>query len=371
MKRLFLLLGVAVVAAYVAFVAGLYIGLHPSGQDALDRVGWPVKLAKRAIFGIDPLLVTYKRISPTEAVFSFDPVPGFDGMTLTSPDLINVLPRNVSPAAGASSLSDLMLHARTRTLTGKLSSHSSAMTSHGYFRHIFDFEWTRPEFFSPESEIADCVTIIVPGTGYDEAAKIIERVGYHEKLIDQLPCQKLVYVKPNHDSRQIVYGGRRAEFEYIYSSMIAIGSSYSYWYLQELIETVMYLTSHGKRVVLAGLSQGGGASLLVGAVTDADVTVAISGYFDASKGMLSNSHQILIDGMLPFLTPAALSKRFHNRKLIMTYGEHDLPVYRHEAATGESCKAFAALVKNFQCVTHPGGHTYPQNLQAIVERALN
>lgn len=352
----------AIALTYLVFCGGLYLGAQPFGLDLIDKVAGPLKFAKRAVLGSEPLLVNYAAVTPAVAVFSAAPAPGSEAVVLPNPNLASVLPAAMGPAPGAASLTDLLRNSKRGDAPTRVLHHSVRPAAPGTYRHLLSYGWGAAEFLSSAASLSQCVFIVVPGTGIDEAARIMAREGYHEELVDQLPCEKLVYVKPNHGSRQILHAGQRAEFDYVYATMIATGGSYSYWYVSELIDAVVYLKAGGHQVGIGGISQGGSAALLVGAVTRPDLTVVLSGYFDPTKGMLSNQHQILIDGMLPFLSPDSLSAAFSGKALILSYGRRDLPVFRHEAQTQESCKAFASKVARFACLIHDGGHIYPPGL---------
>lgn len=363
-----ILRGMAV--AYLVFCCGLYLGAQPFGIDLIDKVAGPLKLAKRTVLGGEPLLVSYAPVEPAVAVFSAAPSVDTEAIALNKPDLASALPAAMGPAPGAMSLSELLRNSKRGFAPTRVQRHSVRVAASGGYRIVLHYGWGEAEFLSSESTLSSCVFVVVPGTGIDKAAKILAREGYHEQLVDQLPCQKLVYVKPNHGSRQISYAGQRAEFDYVYATMIANGGSYSYWYLSELIDAVLYFKELGVRVAIGGLSQGGNAALLVGAVTKPDLTVVLSGYFDPTKGMLSNQHQILIDGILPMLAPDRLAEYFTGQALIFSYGRRDLPVFRHEAQTQESCKAFAAKVARFTCLIHDGGHSYPPGLLQLATAAM-
>jgi hypothetical protein len=359
---------------------GIYIGTKPVGQTAISTIGAPLKWVKRTIVGdrailndgvIDRLL---ERIVDGEGVgnlaFIGDPNPDFVGIQLKSASLASALPRDVTPKQNPTSLRELLTVTPLRTIPTVLREHTVA-SHQEYFVHSFDFGWTKAKFFSESSEINDCISVIVPGSGFDQSVQVIERRGYHGTLIDEFPCQALVYIRPNNSVRQIVYEGGRADFAYLYSTLIAMNSIYSYWYLQELIETVSALKADGKFVIIGGISQGGAAATWVGAVTDADVTVILSGIYDFTEGVLTNQHQIHIPGIMQFSNLESIGWQFVNRDVVISFGKNDLPLFRHEAQFRTVCMAFSRHVVRLQCLIHDGGHTYPPNLKEALNNALS
>ncbi len=359
-------------ATYLIFVSGLFIGLQPFGQGVLDEIAWPLREVKRGVIGRDPLLPTrqYKVATRDELLFDEAVGPLFEGPQLARPNLLSVLPRDVSPKNSAAPLDEVFLESNRGRLGGSLQSYTVRRLDNAYL-HIFDFGWTRVHFLAKRAEIRNCASLIVPGSGTDLASQILLGEGYHGDLFAQVPCTTLVYVKPNHDTRQIVYKDHRVNFDYLYTSLIGINSIYSYWYIEELIETALYLKTVSDAVLVVGLSQGGGAAMIVGAVANLAVTAVLSGYYVPDGGQFGNFHQILIPSMTSFLQPEEIGKYFRQGQLILTYGKQDLPVYRLAETQDEACSRLIASEARVTCVFHDSGHTYPNNLRPLLQRALD
>lgn len=366
----FLVAGGALLIGYLFLCAVMYLAVQPFGPKLFELVAWPLQRIKRAFFGSEPLLVDY-RARPIEcALFDGERNAEFEGIVLTEPSLVKALPADVMPRGKPETLSQLLRESVARTLPTRLRSHAVAETGGELVRHVFDFGWTRAECLSAERTLDQWVSVLIPGSGFDNSSRVLRKEGYHGALIDQFPGTKLVYVRPNNDCRQILYKGRRANFDCLYTTLLGINSSYSYWFVQELVEIVDALHARSHKVIVGGLSQGGGTAMLVGAVTKAQVTVVLSGYYNPDFGMIGNQHQIQIPGLWPFLLPEKLGPLFSGRGLICSYGKKDLPVYRYEAETGKLCARLRGSGVQLRCVAHAGGHEAPPNLRAVIREII-
>lgn len=358
-------------AIYLIFVAGLFIGLQSFGQAVLDEIAWPLRDIKRNAISLDPVLPTrqYKVNNHDELLFDEAVGQMFEGARLKQPSLLSVLPRDVSPKNSDAPLDEVFVESNRGRLSGNPQSYTVRRLNNVYL-HIFDFGWTQVHFLAKRPEIRNCASLIIPGSGIDMASQILLGEGYHDNLFAQVPCTTLVYVKPNHDTRQIVYQGHRANFEYLYTSLIGINSIYSYWYIQELIETALYLKTVTDEVLVVGLSQGGSAAMIVGAVAKLAVTAVLSGYYVPNGGQFGNFHQILIPGMTAFMQPEMIARYFRHGQLILTYGKQDLPVYRLAETQEEACSRLIAAGARVTCLVHDSGHTYPDNLRQLLRQGL-
>ena len=126
--------------------------------------------------------------------------------------------------------------------------------------------------------------LMMPGTGFNVSTAMLDaRVddvnfgGIHVLL--NHADDAFIFVKPNEDFLAIHNGfGRKLGINYIANYHLNLGGSYSASYLVQAAAVVKYLKNCHGRVGVAGYSQGGAASLLLGLLTQPDYAIVASGH---------------------------------------------------------------------------------------------
>jgi len=241
----------------------------------------------------------------------------------------------------------------------------------GVIKINFDYKDKIYEAFSYGSDNKcdpkSSASLVIPGSNSNQSLSIIseDTKNYHYGIIS--PLKKInskifVLIKPNEDFLAWHNGkGKKLGGDFIYAYHVNRQGSYSASYiLQSLAFTKWMKKCYGK-IILAGLSQGGGATLLNAMQSKPDYAIIASGFTLYSK---------FIDwsGFDQILNIPNYHKYFDEKKLIdslkksptkwmFSWGEDEVGLYKIEALNKFTAKKIQNL-KNVKTIIHTKGHVY-------------
>lgn len=125
---------------------------------------------------------------------------------------------------------------------------------------------------------------VIPGSGSNQGVAIADRAAdnYHAGIypvLNQVVSDTFIFIKPNEGFLHWTDGsGKKATGNFVFNWHLNRGGSYSVSYLTQALALQKYLASCYERTLVAGLSQGGFAALLVGLQAEPTLVVVASGY---------------------------------------------------------------------------------------------
>ena len=226
-------------------------------------------------------------------------------------------------------------------------------------------QYTATAYKSKDCKTNIRATLIIPGSGINQSTKIInmDKDSYHYGVTEIFgdACQ-FVYIKPNEDALAWPFGGKKLDGTLIFNWHINSGGSYSLSYLVQTIAIAKFLKTTFTKLTVAGISQGGAATLLNALQTKPDYALVISGYNSSlAEHEWSGFDQLVIPGMNVHLTPAAIMQRIRNShtQYLFTWGIKEIGAYKAEAINSRFCQLKNDGVYNISCISHQGGHEVP------------
>ena len=211
--------------------------------------------------------------------------------------------------------------------------------------------------------------LMMPGTGFNVSMAMLnareddDNFGGIRVLLNHAD-DAFIFVKPNEDFLAVHNGfGRKLGVNYIANYHLNLGGSYSASYLVQAAAVVKYLKNCHGRVGVAGYSQGGAASLLLGLLTQPDYAIVASGHSVIHNDVpISGPDQI--SGLFEYgrLNRAAdlrdaISERPDTR-FLFTWGLKDSTSYQIETQRKPTINALAGL-PNVDTTIYPDGHILP------------
>lgn len=205
--------------------------------------------------------------------------------------------------------------------------------------------------------------LIIPGSGINQSSGLFlsDSRNYHYNIMSAFPNDDVyVFIKPNEDAYAFHRGAGKLDDAFIVNWHLNRGSSYSAAYITQSIAFSKFLKVHYSEVVVAGLSQGGGAALLNALQSEPDYAIVASGFSIINKYVeWSGFNQIVIPNvgsMFDFIEEpiSKLKTRF-----LFTYGRREYGTYRMEAMERLAAKKLGVL-KNVTTLIHDGGHIFPE-----------
>jgi predicted esterase len=173
----------------------------------------------------------------------------------------------------------------------------------------------------------------------------------------------LVQIKPNEDARNWHNGsGRYVNEDFIYNWHLMMGGSYSISYFVEAMALTKYIKSCSHKSIVAGLSQGGAATLFVALQSSPDLAIVSSGYSILSKKIswAGFSQLMGIPGSELLATQNSFIDAIRNSptQYFFTWGKKENMYYRSEAINRHTA-ILMKNVANFNSLSHEGGHIFP------------
>ena len=209
--------------------------------------------------------------------------------------------------------------------------------------------------------------LIIPGSGDNQSSGIFlnEENNYHYGIINALDdvSNILVQIKPNEDARNFHDGsGRYLNGDFIYNWHLTMGGSYSASYLVEAMALTKYIKSCSHKSIVAGLSQGGTATLHVALQSNPDFAIVSSGYSILSEKInWAGFDQLMgIPGSELLETQNGFIDAIRNSptQYFFTWGKKENMSYRSEAIN-RNTTIIMKNVANFHSVHHEQGHIFP------------
>lgn len=209
--------------------------------------------------------------------------------------------------------------------------------------------------------------LIIPGSGLNQSSGIFlsDSRNYHYDIMCAFPNDDVyVFIKPNEDAYAFHRGARKLQEDFIVNWHLNRGSSYSAAYIAQSIAFSKFLKTRYTEVVVAGLSQGGGAALLNALQSEPDYAIVASGFSMINKiTEWSSFGQIVIPNIGSTLDSIADPISKLQTHFLFTWGKQEIGTYRIEAMERISAQKLEKL-QNVTTITHSGGHIFP--VEAIV-----
>jgi predicted esterase len=211
--------------------------------------------------------------------------------------------------------------------------------------------------------------LVIPGSGHNQSSAIVSRApeNYHFGVFDAFSAidRHYVFIKPNEDVLAWHDGnGQKLSGTFIWNWHLNRQGSYSVAYLVQALAVQKWLDGCFSRRILAGLSQGGAAALLLGLQSHASEVVVAAGHSLLFHETEWSGHNQLIGvpGLARLYRAGPLVEALDrsSSRWLFTYGATDGDIYRIEADTGLTA-SYIGHLPNVEVVTHRGGHEFPVN----------
>lgn len=227
---------------------------------------------------------------------------------------------------------------------------------------------------------SEASALIIPGSGFNQSTAINARdsSNYHFGIFDALAGVPNVYtfVKPNEDAIAWHNGsGAKLTGDMIWNYHVNRGGSYSVSYLAQSLAFVKWMKGCFGKTVVAGLSQGGGATMLNALQSKPTLAIVSSGHsllFDQLEW--SGSNQLVnVPGYSHLAKASYLVDSLNNSpsKWLFTWGRGETDFYKIESDTRFTANYIEPL-QNVDVTIHDGGHVFPvQEIKLFISQNLN
>lgn len=211
-------------------------------------------------------------------------------------------------------------------------------------------------------------TLVIPGSGLNQSQSIYQqdKKNYHYGVFDALDPfggQVFVLIKPNEDFLAWHNGhGKKISGNFIWNWQLNRGGSYSVSYLIDSLAFAKYLKKEFKKLVLAGLSQGGGAVLLNALQSEPDAAIISAGHTVVNTIEYSAPDQLVaVPGYANLFEPDYLVHVLGKNKTywLFTFGRKDSDIYKIEADNFLLADALKEI-KTVSVISHNQGHIFPK-----------
>ncbi|MDG2989974.1 hypothetical protein L3556_03355 [Candidatus Synechococcus calcipolaris G9] len=212
-------------------------------------------------------------------------------------------------------------------------------------------------------------SLIIPGSGLNQSSAIYhqDQENYHYGIIESLDSidgDTFVFIKPNEDGLAWHNGEYKLNNDFIINYHLNRGSSYSASYIVQSLAIMKYLNECYETTIVAGLSQGGGATLLNALQSRPDIAIVASGHSVLMNQFEWSGHnQIIIPtGVYGRVTdPDLITQKLRvlPTQFLFTYGKDEIGLFKIEAEEEVTCQLLYTL-ENVTCLIHGDGHIFPQ-----------
>ncbi len=206
--------------------------------------------------------------------------------------------------------------------------------------------------------------LVTPGSGLNCSEGIYRNdpESYHYGIVEALgdACNTYVFIKPNEDCLAFHNGSGKLNINFFVNWLLNRAQSYSAAYIVGAMAVTKYLQGRHDAVVLAGLSQGGGATLLTALQSQPTAAVIASGFSVIMDRIQWSGHnQIIIPGIGQAYSNENVREKIKASptQFLFTYGKQESVIYRLEAEEHYSCD-FLAECPNVRCESHDEGHIF-------------
>lgn len=210
--------------------------------------------------------------------------------------------------------------------------------------------------------------LIIPGSAFNLSTAIAKEdpksnhVGIMQALGDDF--DRFVFIKPNEDCLAFHDGKRKLAANFFVNWQLDAGGSYSVHYIVHTLAFSKYLKQKYPILVVAGLSQGGGAALLNTLQSQPTAAVIASGFSIINKrAQWSGHNQIIIPGLRKRLSHETVRTKMQKSptQFLLTYGKKEVGTYQIEVTQRPSAQ-FLSHCQNVTVQSHAGGHTYSPDI---------
>ena len=219
--------------------------------------------------------------------------------------------------------------------------------------------------------------LVIPGSGFNQSSAIYKNdpSNYHFGVIEALgdSLEKFILIKPNEDCLAFHDGRSKLNQDFFINWLLNMEASYSAHYITNSLAITKYLQKQYDKVVVAGLSQGGGAALLNALQSQPYAAIIASGFSVVDARVKWSGHnQIIIPGLQQRLNIDNIRARMRllPTRFLFTYGKDENGTYKMEAHERLTCTYLSAL-QNVECGIHEYGHIFPVDIiQEFLSRKL-
>lgn len=207
--------------------------------------------------------------------------------------------------------------------------------------------------------------LIIPGSGHNQSSGIYKKdlYNYHNGVLEAFKEYDIfVFIKPNEDILAFHDGTKKLNTSFFINWHLNHDGSYSASYIAQSLAFTKYLKENYKQVIVAGLSQGGAATLLNALQSEPNAAIISSGYSVINDQVsVSDFNQIIIPGVEFVLKSDTVRSRINEMQteFFFSWGKKEKGAYRIEAEEQQSCNHLMNDVKNIECVFFDGGHVFP------------
>ena len=219
-------------------------------------------------------------------------------------------------------------------------------------------------------------SLTIPGSGLNCSEPIYRKdpASYHDGILDALGdgLTNYVFIKPNEDCLAFHNGEGKIDVNFYVNWFLNNAASYSATYIVSAMAITKYLQGRHDKVVVTGLSQGGGAALLTSLQSRPTAAVIASGFSVIMERIHWSGHnQIIIPGIGQAYSNESVRKQIEASptQFLFTYGKAESYIYRMEAEEGLSCD-FLAECPNVRCESHDEGHIFHVAITSDFLRSL-
>jgi hypothetical protein len=161
--------------------------------------------------------------------------------------------------------------------------------------------------------------LIIPGTGLNQSHGIYEQdpTNYHDGVLKAFNAgfDVYVFIKPNEDILAFHDGRGKLDDAFFINWHLNRGGSYSASYIAQSLAFSKFLKEKYSQLVVAGLSQGGGAALLNSLQSEPSAVVIASAYSVINeKTEWAGWQQIIIPGISSILRSDSLITRINQMR---------------------------------------------------------
>jgi hypothetical protein len=222
--------------------------------------------------------------------------------------------------------------------------------------------------------------LIIPGSGLNQSSAIVARepANVHGGVVDALAEVPYIYtfVKPNEDALAWHNGsGAKLTGEMVWNYHVNRGGSYSVSYLAQSLAFVKWMKGCFGKTVVAGVSQGGAATMLNALQSKPTLAIVSSGHtllFDQVEW--SGSNQLVnVPGYARLAKASHLVDSLRNSpsKWLFTWGRGETDFYKIEADTRFTANYIEPL-QNVDVTIHDGGHVFAvEEIKLFINQNLN
>ena len=211
--------------------------------------------------------------------------------------------------------------------------------------------------------------LLIPGSGNNQSSILLDenKQHYQSGIIDALEpfnANTFVLIKPNEDYLALHNGkGAKLSKDFIVGWQLNNGGSYSLSYVVQSLAFSKWLNNCFEISVVAGISQGGRASLLNAIIASPDIAIVASGH----SILFRDVEWVRLGGLLGLSELSELANeeflRFklgNKTKYFFSWGIKETGPYGLDASMSLTADAISDL-SNVHTVIHDGGHEYPVN----------